>query len=127
MKKIHAEARIGHVHLKVADLERALRFYRDVLGFEVTQRMGQSAAFLSAGGYHHHMAMNTWRSAGAGRRAPALGLGRVDIVLPSRDDLGAVGERMSHYRVAVRDDGQTLAFEDPWANAILLRTTEQEG
>ena len=60
---------------------------------------------------------------GAGRRSPALGLGRVDIVLPSRDDLGAVGERMSHYRVPVRDDGQTLAFEDPWANAIRLTTS----
>ena len=56
---IHPEVRIGHVHLKVADLERAIAFYRDVLGFELTQRYGQQAAFLSAGGYHHHIGLNT--------------------------------------------------------------------
>src|SRR5436190_23848812 len=61
---------IGHVHLKVADLERALAFYRDVLGFEITQRMGDSAAFLSAGGYHHHIGLNTWESLGGSPPAP---------------------------------------------------------
>ena len=60
---IHPAVRIGHVHLKVADLERAIRFYRDVLGFEVTQLMGRQVAFLSAGGYHHHIGLNTWESA----------------------------------------------------------------
>ena len=68
---IHPGVRIGHVHLKVADLGRALGFYRDVLGFEVTQRLGASAAFLSAGGYHHHIGLNTWESAGG--RPPAAG------------------------------------------------------
>jgi catechol 2,3-dioxygenase len=63
-KPIHPEVRIGHVHLKVADLDRALAFYRDVLGFELTQRFGQQAAFLSAGGYHHHIGLNTWESQG---------------------------------------------------------------
>src|ERR1700761_42292 len=71
MQTIHPETRIGHVHLKVADLERAIRFYRDVLGFEVTQRIGNSAAFLSAGGYHHHIGLNTWESHGGS--APAAG------------------------------------------------------
>ena len=61
---IHPDVRIGHVHLKVADLDRALRFYRDVLGFELTQRYGKKAAFLSAGGYHHHIGLNTWESEG---------------------------------------------------------------
>src|SRR5689334_10589641 len=61
---IHPGVRIGHVHLKVADLERAILFYRDVLGFELTQRYGTQAAFLSAGGYHHHIGLNTWESAG---------------------------------------------------------------
>jgi catechol-2,3-dioxygenase len=65
---IDPAVRIGHVHLKVANLERALGFYRDVLGFAVTQRMGQQAAFLSAGGYHHHIGLNTWESAGGRRR-----------------------------------------------------------
>ena len=68
---IDSRVHIGHVHLKVADLERAIGFYRDVLGFEVTQRIGQEAAFLSAGGYHHHIGLNTWKSAGG--RGPAPG------------------------------------------------------
>ena len=113
-------ARVGHVHLSVGDVASAREFYVDRLGFDTTAELGGSALFVSAGGYHHHMAMNTWRSAGAGRRSPALGLGRVDIVLPSSDELGAVGERMSHFGIPVRDDGQALAFDDPWANAIRL-------
>src|ERR1700719_450168 len=67
---IHPGVRIGHVHLKVADIERALAFYRDILGFEVTQRMGSQAAFLSAGGYHHHIGLNTWESAGGSPPPP---------------------------------------------------------
>ncbi len=70
-KPIHRGVGIGHVHLKVADLERALKFYHDVLGFDVTQRMGRQAAFLSAGGYHHHIGLNTWESQGG--RPPAPG------------------------------------------------------
>ncbi len=61
-RPLHLQVRIGHVHLKVADLQRALAFYRDVLGFELTQRFGDQAAFLSAGGYHHHIGLNTWES-----------------------------------------------------------------
>src|SRR2546429_5863448 len=63
-RAVHPDARIGHVHLKVADIERALKFYRDVLGFELTQRFGHQAAFLSAGGYHTHIGLNTWESHG---------------------------------------------------------------
>ena len=111
---------VGHVHLSVGDVASAREFYVRRLGFETTAELGGSALFVSAGGYHHHMAMNTWGSAGAGPRTPALGLGRVDIVLPTADDLGSVAERMTHFGVPVRDDGQTLAFEDPWANAIHL-------
>ena len=70
-KAIHPDVRMGHVHLKVADLERALGFYRDVLGFELTQRFGSWAAFLSAGGYHHHIGLNTWESDGG--QPPASG------------------------------------------------------
>ena len=120
-------ASVGHVHLSVGDVASAREFYVDRLGFATTAELGGSALFVSAGGYHHHMAMNTWRSAGAGRRSPALGLGRVDIVLPSNDELGSVTERMSHHGVQVRDDGQSVAFEDPWANAIRLTTAEIAG
>jgi catechol 2,3-dioxygenase len=120
-------ASVGHVHLSVGDVASAREFYVDRLGFATTAELGGSALFVSAGGYHHHMAMNTWRSAGAGRRSPALGLGRVDIVLASNDELGSVAERMSHHGIQVRDDGQSVAFEDPWANAIRLTTAEVAG
>lgn len=115
------EAVVGHVHLSVGDVASAREFYVDRLGFETTAEMGDQALFVSAGGYHHHMAMNTWNSRGAGRRALALGLGKVEIVVPSADDLGDLGERMGHYRVATRDDGLTLAFDDPWANLVVVR------
>ncbi|MHA7985145.1 VOC family protein [Rathayibacter sp. CAU 1779] len=117
---IIGDASVGHVHLSVGDVDSAREFYVNRLGFDTTAELGGSALFVSAGGYHHHMAMNTWNSRGAGRRMPALGLGRVDIVLPTSDDLGSVAERMAHYRVQVRDDGRALSFEDPWANAIRL-------
>src|SRR5664279_4335083 len=82
---IDAGVRIGHVHLKVADLDRALAFYRDVLGFELTGRLGDQAAFLSAGGYHHHIGLNTWESRG-GSPPPrrATGLYHVAIRYPTR-------------------------------------------
>ena len=84
-KPIDPGVRIGHVHLKVADLERALALYRDVLGFEVTQRLGRQAAFLSAGGYHHHIGLNTWESAGGVPPARGTtGLYHVAILYPTR-------------------------------------------
>lgn len=115
------DAVVGHVHLSVGDVASAREFYVDRLGFETTAEMGDQALFVSAGGYHHHMAMNTWNSRGAGRRALALGLGKVEIVVPTADDLGELGERMAHYRVGTRDDGRTLAFDDPWANLVEVR------
>lgn len=116
-------ASVGHVHLSVGDVATAKEFYVDRLGFETTIAYGAQALFVSAGGYHHHMAMNTWNSAGAGRRQQALGLGQVEIVVPDADDLGALGERLARSGVAARDDGRTLAFEDPWANAIRVTTS----
>jgi len=113
---------VGHVHLSVGDVASARDFYVNQLGFETTATLGDSALFVSAGGYHHHMAMNTWNSAGSGRRRLALGLGEVSIIVPSDDDLGALGERMSHYGVGTRNDGQTLGFDDPWANRITVRS-----
>src|SRR6202049_2703694 len=85
---VDPQVRIGHVHLKVADLERALGFYGDVLGFEVTQLLGRDAAFLAAGGYHHHIALNTWESAGGSPPPPAAtGLYHLAIVYPTRGAL----------------------------------------
>jgi catechol 2,3-dioxygenase len=110
---------VGHVHLSVGDTATARDFYVDALGFAVTADLG-SALFVSAGGYHHHMAMNVWRSRGAGLRAPALGLGQVHIEVPSDDDLGAAVERMRHRGVDVAHDGRTARFADPWGNRIEL-------
>src|SRR5438445_6351454 len=94
-KPVHPEVRIGHVHLKVSDLERAIRFYRDVLGFELTQRYGREAAFLSAGGYHHHIGLNTWESAGGSPPPPSTtGLYHLAILYPSRADLADALRRL---------------------------------
>ena len=111
------------MHLSVGDIESARVFYIDRLGFERTIELPGQALFVSAGGYHHHMAMNVWNSRGAGRRQRTLGLGRLDIVLPGSDDLGELGERMKHFGVATRDDGRTLEFDDPWANVVRARVT----
>jgi catechol 2,3-dioxygenase len=115
---VDGTAVVGHVHLSVGDTTTAREFYADRLGFETTIEIPGQAVFVSAGKYHHHMAMNVWNSRGAGRRARTLGLGQVDIVVPSADDVGALTERMSHFGVDTRDDGQTVAFDDPWANLI---------
>jgi len=117
-------ASVGHVHLSVGDVASAKEFYVDRLGFETTIAYGGQALFVSAGGYHHHMAMNTWNSLGAGRRQLALGLGQVEIVVPASDDLGALDERLKHAGIATQDNGRALGFEDPWSNAIRVRVSE---
>lgn len=116
------DAVVGHVHLQVGDVETAREFYVKRLGFERTIEIPNQALFVSAGGYHHHMAMNTWNSKGAGPRQLALGLGRVDIEVPTADDVGALSDRLKHYGVPTRDDGQTVAVDDPWGNLILVRS-----
>lgn len=113
-------ATVGHVHLQVGDVATARDFYVDALGFAETASLGGSALFVSAGGYHHHMAMNVWNSRGAGRRVDSLGLGRVEIAVPDAEALGAARERLTARGVAVADDGRGLRFDDPWANAVTL-------
>jgi catechol 2,3-dioxygenase len=112
------DAQVGHVHLAVGDVASARAFYVDRLGFEATASLGNQALFVSAGGYHHHMAMNTWNSRGAGPRTLALGLGQVEIRVPGSDDLGELAERMRHYGIDARDDGRSVSFDDPWANVV---------
>ena len=111
-------AQVGHVHLSVGDVTTAREFYVDRLGWDATIEIPGQALFVSAGGYHHHMAMNVWNSRGAGRRQRTLGLGQFAIVVPTADDLGALGERMAHYGVEARDDGKTVSIDDPWGNLI---------
>src|SRR5436309_1188002 len=99
MMSIHPATRIGHVHLTVADLDRAVRFYRDVLGFEVTTRYGEDAVFLSAGGYHHHIGLNTWAGRGAPPPAPGTtGLYHFAILFPDRRPLAPAVRRVRDAR-----------------------------
>ncbi|GIG25397.1 VOC family protein [Cellulomonas denverensis] len=111
---------VGHVHLQVGDVPSARSFYVDALGFDVTAEW-HGALFVSAGGYHHHLAVNTWNSAGAGPRASSLGLGEVTLVVPGSDDIGALRERLGHHGVGVQDDGATVTFTDPWRNVVRVR------
>ncbi|WP_149541299.1 VOC family protein [Siccirubricoccus phaeus] len=123
---IHPEARIGHVHLKVADLDRALHFWRDVIGLEEQARMGNRAAFLSAGGYHHHIALNTWDSAG-GEPPPrgSTGLYHVALVYPDRAALGVALLKVLQAGVELEgasDHGvsEAVYLRDPDGNGVEL-------
>jgi len=120
---IDPKTRIGHVHLTVADVERALRFYRDVLGFEVTTRYGRDAVFLSAGGYHHHIGLNTWAGPNAPRPpAGSTGLYHFAILFPDRAALAAAVRR-------VIDNGIVLegAADHGVSEAVYLRDPDGNG
>jgi catechol 2,3-dioxygenase len=123
---VHPETRIGHVHLTVSDLERALGFYRDALGFEVTSRYGRDAVFLSAGGYHHHIELNTWAGRGAPRPAPgSTGLYHFAILYPDRPALAAAVRRLLEHGVGLEgasDHGvsEAVYLRDPDGNGVEL-------
>ncbi|WP_276371048.1 VOC family protein [Chryseolinea sp. H1M3-3] len=121
-----AQTRIGHVHLKVADLERSLSFYRDLLGFELTTMYGDQAAFISAGGYHHHIGLNTWHSKNA---PPAsrhgVGLYHTAILYPTRKDLAVIYDRLrkANYPISGASDhgvSEALYLNDPDNNGVEL-------
>jgi catechol 2,3-dioxygenase len=120
------KTRIGHVHLKVADLERALGFYRDVLGFELIQRLDDSAAFLSAGGYHHHIGLNTWESLGGSPPPPGTtGLYHTAILYPTRHALAVALRRVLAARIPLdgaADHGvsESIYLRDPDDNGVEL-------
>jgi catechol 2,3-dioxygenase len=111
-------AGVGHVHLQVGDVQSAHDFYVGTLGFEKTAGWHGQALFVSAGGYHHHMAMNVWNSRGAGPRRDTLGLGEVLIEVPSGDDVGALADRLKLAGVQSHHTGAELRFEDPWRNRL---------
>ncbi|SMG50399.1 catechol 2,3-dioxygenase [Marivirga sericea] len=124
--KIPTETRIGHVHLKVADLDEALEFYHGLLGFEITQKMGDQAAFISAGGYHHHIGLNTWQSKGS-EPAPSRypGLFHTAIVYPTRTALAEIFLRLRQANypfTGAADHGvsEALYLDDPDGNGVEL-------
>jgi catechol 2,3-dioxygenase len=123
---IPATATIGHVHLKVADLDRALAFYQGVLGFELVTRMGSQAAFLSAGGYHHHIGLNTWESRGGTPPAPGTtGLYHIAILYQQREELGQALRRLVQAGVPLSgaaDHGvsEAIYLDDPDGNGVEL-------
>lgn len=123
---IHPETRIGHIHLKVSDLERSIAFYCDALGFELMQRYGRQAAFLSAGGYHHHIGLNTWESRGGQRPAPGTtGLYHAAILYPNRRELARALQRLIEHHVQISgaaDHGvsEAIYLNDPDGNGLEL-------
>jgi len=123
---IHPDTRIGHVHLTVADLDRSLRFYRDVLGFEVTTRYGSNAVFLSAGRYHHHIGLNTWAGRGAPPPPPrTTGLYHFAILCPDRKTLAAAVRRVLQANIPLEgaaDHGvsEAIYLRDPDGNGVEL-------
>lgn len=112
--------RVGHVHLQVGDVATARAFYVDALGLEATLTGIPGALFASAGGYHHHIAMNTWNSAGAGPRAASLGLGDVAVTVPGREDLDALVTRLRAAAVPFADDGRSVTVADPWDTQVTV-------
>src|ERR671915_878618 len=120
---IHPQTSIGHVHLKVADLPRAIAFYREALGFDLMEQMGNGAAFLSAGGYHHHIGLNTWESRGGAPPAPGTtGLYHFAILYPSRLELARALKRLVDPGVSI--DG---ASDPGVSEAIYLRDPDGNG
>ena len=125
-QSIPAGTRIGHVHLRVADLDRAIRFYQEVMGFDLTARLGNSAAFLSAGGYHHHLGLNTWESKGGSPPPPGTtGLYHFAVNYPTRRDLAAALQRLLDHRWPIdgaSDHGthEAIYLRDPDGNGIEL-------
>ncbi|MEJ8819151.1 VOC family protein [Lacibacter sp. H407] len=123
---VPAQTRIGHVHLKVSDIERSLAFYNELLGFEITQRYGSQAVFISAGGYHHHIGLNTWHSKGTGPAPVNVpGLFHTAILYPTRKDLAVILKRLLEAKyplTGASDHGvsEALYLDDPDGNGVEL-------
>lgn len=123
-QKIHPETRIGHIHLKVSDLQRSIDFYSKILGFEITTTVENSAAFLSAGGYHHHIGLNTWESL-AGKAPPygSTGLYHFAILVPNRKELARVAKRLIDNQYPIEGSAnhgvsEAIYIKDPDGNGI---------
>lgn len=118
--QVDLNKKVGHVHLSVGSIEAAEDFYVNKLGFDKTLDWNRQALFVSAGGYHHHMAMNIWRSRGAARRQLTLGLGNVQIELKSLDQLAETSDRLKFYHLDPVIDKAWTKVSDPWGNQLTL-------
>ncbi|WP_373056063.1 VOC family protein [Zunongwangia sp. H14] len=124
--RIPSKTHIGHVHLRVANLDKSLEFYHGLLGFEITEKVGEEAAFLSAGGYHHHIGLNTWNSKGAPKASRhGVGLYHTAIVFPSRKDLAKILNRLlekDYPLLGAADHGvsEAIYLDDPDGNGVEL-------
>ncbi|HSD64815.1 MAG TPA: VOC family protein [Ignavibacteriaceae bacterium] len=130
--KIHPDTHIGHIHLTVSDLEKSLKFYRDLLGFEVTTWYGNSAVFLSAGGYHHHIGLNTWAGKNATPPPPGhTGMYHFAILLPDRKELAKVFKRLweTNYPIEGASDhgvSESIYLTDPDGNGVEIYADKPE-
>ena len=127
---IHPQTKIGHIHLTVADLERSLAFYRDLLGFEVTMRYGDSAVFLSAGGYHHHLGTNLW--AGSSARSPEDDQAQLlewTLELPDVESVRRAAESLASAEspVEIVPEGTTARTRDPWGTPLAIVARKEQG
>jgi len=124
--KVPSNTRIGHIHLKVSNIDRALKFYEDILGFEITERIGDQAVFLSAGGYHHHIGLNTWNSENSPKASKSgVGLFHAAILYNSREELAAITRRLfeENYPITGAADhgvSEAIYLDDPDGNGIEL-------
>jgi catechol 2,3-dioxygenase len=119
LEEKNTETKIGHIHLKVGDIERAKEFYVYTLGFEITAEMPQ-ALFISVGGYHHHIGMNTWESYGATERNESHGLKIFEFIFSDIREIESVKERLNDNHIHYSEDKKSVEFEDPWKNKIRI-------
>jgi catechol 2,3-dioxygenase len=115
------EKHMGHVHLKVGNIEEAKQFYVHVLGFDITAELG-SALFVSVAGYHHHMGLNIWESNGAGKRSPSLGLKSFELILNVKQDIFALKERLDTQNIHYNEKEGMLYINDPWNNVLIVKS-----
>lgn len=123
LEEKNKEVKMGHFHLKVGDIQKAYDFYVNVLGFDVTAEL-PGALFVSVGGYHHHFGLNSWQSEGAPTRNESLGLNKLQIIVPDKNEIGNLKERLSKTKEEFKETENGLEVKDPWGNRIVFTSTD---
>jgi catechol 2,3-dioxygenase len=120
LEEPNKEVKMGHFHLKVGDIQKAQKFYIDILGFDITAEL-PGALFISVGGYHHHLGLNTWESMGSPERNQSLGLEQLELILPNKQDLKWLKDRLKENDIHFIEDENSVLFHDPWKNKIVAK------